>query len=520
MPPLRLPIGIQSFSELRNGGYAYVDKTRFIVRLVESGKYYSLSRPRRFGKSLFLDTLDCAFSGRSELFTGLYIKTSAAGWDFTCTYPVIRISLGQRINRSLSDLYDHLTRIISHEAERFAIPVSDATAPGFQLEDLIKGLNKKYNKQVVLLIDEYDKPILDNLSTPSLAGELRDELKSFYSIIKDLDPYLKFVLLTGVSRFSKTGIFSGLNNLNDITLDAEYSSICGYTGSDLEEVFTDHLSGFDRDTVQDWYNGYSWTGESVYNPFDILLLFSKGTYRSYWFETGTPTFLISLWQKNPRLPAEYEGLVVGDELLGSFEPERIRTESLLFQAGYLTVKSWSSDPVRGFRCVLGYPNTEVRTSLNFLFSELLCGYDTNPIRDLLYEAFEKEDPEEIRRVMHSFFASIPHDWYRKNPIAEYEGYYASVVYTYLASLGYEVIPEDTSNKGQINLTVKTKTAIWIFEFKVLGADTRGDKSPLKQIQTRGYLEKYAVDPRKKFGIGIVFNPKLRNIEQFDVETML
>mgnify|MGYP000861198471 CR=1 FL=1 len=347
---------------------------------------------------------------------------------------------------------------------------------------------------------------------------MRDILKDFYSSIKPLDEYLHFVFFTGVSRFSKTGIFSGLNNLNDITLDEKYSSVCGYTHADLITVFPDYLSQFDPDTVKMWYNGYSWTGESVYNPFDILLLFSKGIYRSYWFETGTPTFLISSWQKTPRLPAEYDGLVAGDVLLRSFEPDRIRTESLLFQTGYLTIKSWSSDPIRGFVCTLGYPNTEVRISLSFLILEFLCGYDPSSLRDALYDAFESGDPSRLQPVFYSLFASIPHDWYRNNPVSQYEGYYASIVYTLLASLGYEVIPEDTSNKGRMDLTVKTKTTIWVFEFKVQGIDTSDDLPPLGQIKSRGYLEKFETDTRTRIGVGIIFDPKERNIKDFEYET--
>jgi len=318
MVPLKLPIGIQSFSEIRTGGYAYVDKTPYVASLVQEGKYYFLSRPRRFGKSLFLDTLDCALSGKKDLFKGLFLDSPESSWDFSVTWPVIRISLGQRINTTSDELHEYLTRIISREAERFGCAINPHVSPGFQLEDLIRDVNKKTGLQVVLLVDEYDKPILDNISTPSQSAVMRDELKSFYGMIKDIDHLLKFVFLTGVSKFAKTGIFSGLNNLNDITLDSRYSAICGYTHEDLMEVFSDYSKNFLESEIREWYNGYSWTGQPVYNPFDILLLFSKGMYRPYWFETGTPTFLLKLWQEKPRFPAEYDGLVAGEELLGSF----------------------------------------------------------------------------------------------------------------------------------------------------------------------------------------------------------
>ncbi|MCA1916262.1 ATP-binding protein [Methanospirillum hungatei] len=517
MPSLLLPIGIQSFEKIRSEGYYYVDKTPYIAELAQKGSYYFLSRPRRFGKSLFIDTLSCAFKGKKDLFSGLYLDRPESGWDFEKKYPVIKISFAQRVNRSSAELSEYLTRIISQEAAQYGLSIDHSISSGFQLEDLIRELFKKTGKKVVLLVDEYDKPILDNLHDQKVALELREDLKSFYSIIKDLDPFLTFVMLTGVSKFGKTGIFSGLNNLKDITLDSRYSAICGYTQTDLEQVFTEHLSGFDNDEVKRWYNGYSWTGESVYNPFDILLLFDEGTFKPYWFETGTPTFLIKLWESNPRLPAEYEDFIAGTDLLGSFDPEHIRIETLLFQAGYLTIKKWSADPIRGFTCWLGYPNVEVRTSLNTLFAEVLSKQEISKNREMLYDILEREDPSQIHTIFSSLFASIPYDWYRKNQLSQFEWYYASIVYTYFASLGYEVIPEDTTNKGRIDLTVKTKTGIWIFEFKVSDSPSHEPGSPLNQIREKKYREKYESDGRKIFEIGIIFNPMTRNIDHWEVQ---
>jgi hypothetical protein len=515
MPHVKLPIGVQSFEKIITEGYAYVDKTSFIADIVAKGKYYFLSRPNQFGKSLFIDTLDCALSGRKELFSGLYLDSPEAGWDFDKTYPVLRIDFAGGALKEISDLTNRLSRTLNEWEEFYDIQKSEGD-PGDRLLSLIPHIAKKTGKQIVILIDEYDRPILDNIENISLMQEMRDCLKNFYGSIKPLDPHLKLVLLTGVSKFAKTGIFSGLNNLQDITLNSRYSAICGYTHEDLKTVFSDYLYNLDLDEVKTWYNGYSWTGEAVYNPFDILLLLAERKFRPYWFETGTPSFFIALWKKKPRLPAEYDGLIAGDELLGSFDPEHIKAETLLFQAGYLTIKSWSADPIRGFRCVLGYPNIEVRTSLNFLFSEVLSGHPITGVRDQLYDTLEQGDADQLHICFQSFFASIPHDWYRNNPIARYEGYYASVVYTYFASLGYEVIPEDTTNKGRVDLTVKTRTAIWIFEFKVLSIDTSGDESPLDQIRKRGYAEKYRSDQRQIYEIGIVFNPETRNIEQWEI----
>ncbi|PWR69493.1 ATP-binding protein [Methanospirillum stamsii] len=515
MSPPKLPIGVQSFEKMRTEGYAYVDKTWFISDLTRKGSYYFLSRPRRFGKSLFIDTLDCAFSGRKELFSGLYLDSPEAEWDFTITYPVLRVDFAGGALSQISDLINRLTSTLDGWEEFYEIEKSSGD-PGDRLLSLIPKIAKKTGKQVVILIDEYDRPILDNIGDTPLMQQMRDCLKNFYGAIKPLDLHLKFVLLTGVSKFAKTGIFSGLNNLNDITLDKRYSTICGYTQQNLETIFSEYLQRFDINEVREWYNGYSWTGDSVYNPFDILLLFSKGVFRPFWFETGTPSFLITLWQKKPRLPAEFDGLIAGDELLGSFDPENIRTETLLFQAGYLTIRSFVSNPYEGTWYTLGFPNREVREAFNRQILHLLQGDSDTVSLPLIREAIESADYGLLRTVFHSFFASIPHDWYRNNPIARYEGYYASVVYTYFASLGYEVIPEDTSNKGRVDLTVKTRTGIWIFEFKVLGIDKSGDESPLDQIKRRGYAEKYRSNSRQIYEIGIVFNPETRNIERWEI----
>ncbi|HWQ66750.1 MAG TPA: ATP-binding protein [Methanospirillum sp.] len=515
MSPVRLPVGIQSFAEVITGGYAYVDKTPFLATLNDAGKFYFLSRPRRFGKSLLIDTLDCAFSGRRDLFSGLFLDTPESGWDWNSEYPVLRIDWSVSPVRTIEELKNRIHEILNSWAQTWGC-LPPQTSIGGKFDYIVRTIQARTGKQVVVLIDEYDKPILDTLEDPIVAAGMRDLLRDFYSALKSLDPYLKFVMLTGVSKFVKTGIFSGLNNLDDITLDTRYSAICGYTQTDLETVFADRLAGFDSDQVRAWYNGYSWTGETVYNPFDILLLFSKGVFRPYWFESGTPTFLLKLWQNSPRLPAEYDGLIGGDDLLGSFDPECIRTETLLFQAGYLTIKTWSSDPVRGFRCVLGYPNIEVRTSLNILFSESLRGPGSTDTRDQLYDILEAGDTSRLRELIHSHFASIPYEWYRRNQISEFEGFYASIIYTWFASLGYEIIPEDMTNKGRIDLTVRTGTATWIFEFKVLGLDRSGDTSPLDQIRRRGYAEKYKADTRTIYEIGIVFDPESRNVERWEV----
>lgn len=515
MTARKLPIGIQSFSEMRNGGYLYVDKTEYISKLVTTGKYYFLSRPRRFGKSLFVDTLDCAFSGKTELFKGLFLVKPESGWDFQESWPVLRVDFAGGTIRSIRDLILRLDRLITSWEELYQTKKTEGS-PGERLLYLIPQIAAFTGKQVVLLIDEYDKPILDNLEHPGLAGELRDHLKDFYGAIKPLDVHIKFVFLTGVSKFSKTGIFSGLNNLKDITLDHRYSSICGYTQNDLESAFKDLMSNHPLDMVAAWYNGYSWTGTPVYNPFDILLFLDEGVFRPFWFETGTPTFLVKLLLNKPRSLPDLDTLITGEELLSSFQVEDIVPETLLFQAGYLTIKGESRIGEKIFYSI-GFPNLEVKSAFSSL---MLCSYTSTPeipanqIR--LDAVLNAGDSKSLREVFQSFFASIPHDWYRKNQLSGFEGYYASIVYAYFASLGYQVIPEDTTNKGQIDLTVITKTGVWIFEFKVLTSNTKKDKSPLVQIQERGYAEKYRGCGKQVYEVGIIFDPEERNIVKWEV----
>ncbi|MFA7607115.1 MAG: AAA family ATPase, partial [Rhodocyclaceae bacterium] len=269
-----LPIGIQNLKEIRTGGFYYVDKTRFACRLVSEGKYFFLSRPRRFGKSLFLDTLKELFECHRTLFAGLYADTH---WDWSTPGPVIRISFGSGVVRGREELDRRIRQQLIDIRRELSLPEPEAAAEDIvgTFTHLIRDAATQYGQRAVVLIDEYDKPILDNLSAPEAAIEAREGLKNLYSVLKDADPWLRFVFLTGVSKFSKVSLFSGLNNLNDITLDAEYSAICGYTDSDVDTVFAPELPELDRDEVRRWYNGYNWGGEPVYNPFDLLLLFQK-----------------------------------------------------------------------------------------------------------------------------------------------------------------------------------------------------------------------------------------------------
>ncbi|MFH1097397.1 MAG: AAA family ATPase, partial [Candidatus Desantisbacteria bacterium] len=264
----KLPIGIQTFSEIILENYCYADKTKLIYELVNQGKYFFLSRPRRFGKSLLIDTIKELFEGREELFKGLWIEDK---WDFSKKYPVIKIDFGAGVFKKREELRERIFFVLKENQKRLTVDCINQTLTSNYFEELITKAKERYGERVVVLIDEYDKPILDNIETPEIAQEMREELKNLYSVLKSTDACIKFVMLTGVSKFSKVSLFSGLNNLWDITLESNFSTICGYTQNDLETVFVEHFADVDLEKVKLWYNGYSWLGESVYNPFDVLL---------------------------------------------------------------------------------------------------------------------------------------------------------------------------------------------------------------------------------------------------------
>jgi len=501
-----LPIGIQTFKDIIEGGFYYVDKTHFIPKL--TSKYYFLSRPRRFGKSLFLDTLKEAFSGNKELFKGLYLYDN---WNWEKRYPIIKISFASGNIRTSDILLDLMTSQVNRISEKEQINLKEKR-PSQMFLELIQKLYEKYNQQVVVLIDEYDKPILDAIENIEVARENREILKDFYSVLKDADPYLKLVFFTGVSRFSKVSIFSGLNQLNDITIDPSFATVCGYTQSELESVFEDRLKDFDKEKIKQWYNGYNWLGESVYNPFDILLLFDKKMFKPYWFETGTPTFLIKMFMKNRYYIPELENLEVVNEILSNLDVDNIFPENLLFQAGYLTIKEFMEEYGT---YILSYPNLEVRKSFNssfliYVFKEpvSVSKTETNIKRAIL-----TKDIDKLKDAIYTFFASIPHDWYRKNDTASYEGFYASIVYALFNGAGLNVIAEDNTNKGQIDLSVFNQDSVYIIEFKVV--EDKEEGKALEQIKDKRYYEKYK--DKEVYLIGIEFSKEKKNIVSFEWE---
>ncbi|HMV76325.1 MAG TPA: AAA family ATPase [Leptospiraceae bacterium] len=519
----KLPLGIQTFSKLAEGSHYYVDKTEYIRKLADIGTYFFLSRPRRFGKSSFLDTLKEAYEGNENLFKGLYLEKN---WDWSKKYTVIKISFGGGQTKNLDEFKIHLQDIFLAFETQFKITLRSQSLQG-KFKELIVSLFEKTNQKAVILVDEYDKPILDVIENEETAASIRDELKNLYSVIKDSDAYIKFVFITGVSKFSRVSLFSGLNNLSDITLDSRFSAVCGYTQSELQNTFQDRLQGVPLNELKEWYNGYNFCGEKVYNPYDILHYLDKKDFQNYWFATGTPSFLIRLIERFRYPIPNLENIRLSAEQLESFDVRSIELETILFQTGYLTVKNIEK---KGINTVyhLEYPNIEVKHSLNdvilkFLL-KLMTEKETNKVK--LYELLFSGNIAELRDLFHAFFASIPYQWYTNNTISSYEGYYASVFYSYFAAAGIEVRVEDSTNLGRMDMTAVLNGRCFIMEFKVNEMTSSGNA--LAQLRKKKYHEKYvgysgaqisSGTVNEIYLIGIEFSKMDRNITSFDWETV-
>ena len=514
-PRRKLPTGIQTFREIREDDCYYVDKTAFIRRLVDEGKHYFLSRPRRFGKSLFLDTLKELFEGSEALFVGLDVHD---GWDWSVRHPVLRLDFSSGQFTEPGYLHTNVMTQLGAIEQRTGVGSDHATAPE-RFGHLITALREHAGQRVVVLVDEYDKPILDALEQPDVARANRDYLRGLYSTIKFADAHVKFTLLTGVSKFSKVSLFSGLNNLVDITLEPEYSTICGYTDADLDAVFAPELPGLDRDRIREWYNGYAWLGEEkVYNPFDVLLLFRRRRFGAWWFETGTPTFLVDTLLARGVGSTELDGMRAGDELLSAFDVDDIAPEALLFQTGYLTILD-AEDVDGELLYRLGYPNREVRQSLNrSLLSALVPAASRRLAQgDRLRRLLQADDFAGVEELLRAFFASIPYEWHTNNDIARYEGYYASVFYSHFAALGLDVTVEDSDSRGRVDMTVRLDGGVYLFEFKVVEQAARG--AAMAQLKRKGYADKHRGRGRPIHLVAVEFSRETRNLASFEVERL-
>ena len=512
----KLPIGIQTFREIREDDYYYVDKTALAHQLIEGGKYYFLSRPRRFGKSLFLDTLGELFTGSEPLFRGLHIHDR---WDWSTAYPVIRIGFAEGVLHDRKSLDRRIRAILLENSENLGVRCRDSEDIPTCFGELIRGAHAITGQRVVVLVDEYDKPILDNITQPDIARDMRDGLRNLYSVIKGQDAHIRFAMLTGVSKFSKVSLFSGLNNLRDITVSPAYSALCGYTEADVDTVFTPELAGLDRQQIRDWYNGYNWTGEAVYNPFDLLLLFEERQFRPYWFETGTPTFLVDLLTRRGFDSPRLDRVIADESLLSTFDVDHLAPEALLWQTGYLTFHGRRQTAAR-IEYTLGYPNLEVESALN---DALIKAYLGDPgaasrVNSSLFDRLEANDLAGLEAHFRALFATIPHDWHRNNPIAQYEGYYASVFYSHFAALGLDITLEDASSHGRLDMAVRFNGQIYLFEFKVVELTPEG--RALQQIKDRGYADKYRAEGLRIHLIGVEFSREQRSVVGFEVESVV
>ena len=513
---VRLPLGVQSFSEIRKENLYYVDKTHFACQLLMRGKHYFLSRPRRFGKSLFVSTLKELFEGHRELFHGLAAHDR---WDWSVRRPVLVLDFGNVDATLPGDLQDDVSEQLDRMERGHGVKRLYSTARG-RLRHLIRSLHECSGRRVVLLVDEYDKPIVDALRQPDLATENRNFLRSLYSVIKSCDEHIRFSFLTGVSKFSKVSLFSSLNNLNDLTLDARYSSLCGYTDHDIDTVFAPELEGLDREEIREWYNGYSWGGEEkVYNPFDILLLFDKRKFRAWWFETGTPDYLLQELARRGVTIGALEGVEASESELGKFDIERTSDKALLFQSGYLTLAGSSERRGKTFHR-LEHPNREVRQCFYEALADELVGSESRREADSdeLDRCLREVDFEGLRKRIRSVLASIPHQWYDASRLADYEAHYAAALLVFFKGLPeVRVTTEDSSSMGRLDMALEAYGQVYLLEFKMQGRSQPG--AAIEQMKRRRYMDKYRGLGQPVHMVGLYFSPRTRNMEHFEVETV-
>jgi hypothetical protein len=508
---MKLPIGIQDFPSLRQGGYVYIDKTQIIHRLIQGGKYQFLSRPRRFGKSLLISTLEAIFEGEKALFEGLWLEEH---YDFT-PHPVIRIDFSQ-LDFGEKTLSESLLRHLGQIAQRQGLSL-EANSVKSAFEELILALSERGS--VVVLIDEYDKPITDQLFAPQKRLEHQEILRGLYGLLKPMDPYLHFVLLAGVSKIGKLSLFSDLNNLADISLDPEFASLCGYSREEIEHAFPDWLErawtrlGLSKtqfwDILKFWYNGYSWDGISkLYCPFSFLLFLKNPQFKGYWYDTGTPNFLIEMIKNQQLNPLMFEHLSTVDRTLSTFNVDRLDPISIMFQTGYLTIQD-VEPRLSGVRYTLSYPNEEVRQAFS---SGLLENYARQPgsfMDSLAYrlgESLIRLEWEEFFLALKAAYASIPN-----LIVPDHEKHFHALFHMLMCATGLPVQSELLTNKGRIDTVVDTREHWVIFEFKLGGTP----RDALEQIRVKDYAQSFT---RPVYKVGVVFDLEGRNVGSWEVDS--
>ena len=509
-----LPIGMQSFEAVRKADYLYVDKTKHLERLVTTNKYYFLSRPRRFGKSLFLSTLEAYFLGQKELFRDLYIESVEKDW---VQYPVLYLDLNSGMYDTEANLYSVINNhLIRWEKEYDITPVDRELNTRFT--NVVIAAFEKTGKQVVILVDEYDKPLLQTIDNEELHDKFKGILKGVYSVLKGCDKYIRFGMLTGVTKFSKISLFSDLNNLMDISLDENYTDICGITEEEIKTNFKEHLQAFaekESTTKEDilsqlkaMYDGYHFSENisiDIYNPFSLLNSLTERKFRNYWFQTGTPTFLIKLLKENDYDLKDFsEGNITARDLT-SKESMLSAPVALFYQSGYITIKDYDKELQE---YTLGYPNKEVEQSfLEFLLPRYVhtiddksASYLSKFIKDL--RAGRVEDFLEKMKV---FFAGIPYDI-----IKDTENYYQTILFLICRLVGFYSQAEYRTSRGRMDMVIKTKDYIYVFEFKF----DKSAKEALEQIDSKDYPLAFQQDERKLYKVGVNFSSQTKNIDEY------
>ena len=512
----KFPIGIQSFEEIRANDFFYIDKTDLVYQLATRGKYYFLGRPRRFGKSLLVSTLEAYFQGKKELFKGLAMEQLEQDWK---EYPVLHLDLNTRKYKNT----DSLPNILNQHLEKWEALYGDEKknrAPEERFTYLIQQAATTTGRQVVILIDEYDKPLLQAIGNEALAAEYRSTLKAFYGVVKSCDPYIRFALLTGVSKFSKVSVFSDLNNLLDISMDRRYATLCGITEEEIHRTLEPELHQLADATgltyeetcqkLRERYDGYHFCRVSpgIYNPFSLLCTFDKMEFGSYWFETGTPTFLVELLKRDRYNLYQMAHEQTTADVLNSVVPEALSSIPVLYQAGYLTLKGYDS---RFELYQLGFPNKEVEEGfINFLlpsYARINPAEGRFQISRFVQEV-EAGDIDAFFRRLQSFFADTPYELAR-----DLELHYQNILYIVFKLIGFYVQAEYHTSEGRIDLVLQTDRYVYVMEFKLDGTA----EEALQQIEDKRYALPFATDKRQVFRVGVNFSNRMRNIERWLVK---
>ena len=512
---MKYPIGIQDFVKLRQGGFAYVDKTKFVYKLADEGSYYFLSRPRRFGKSLFLSTLEAYFLGRKELFEGLAIYDMEKEWK---SHPIFYIDLNTANFRDENSLYEVLNSHVSVWEEKYGAREYETTL-ALRFKGVIARAAEKEGRGVVILIDEYDKPILQTLRNEELQEKHRSLLKSFYSVLKTQDRYIRFAFITGVTKFGKVSVFSDLNNLMDISMDQRYISICGMTQNELLYNFREGIEQLGEaygDTEEETlnklkirYDGYHFEEDTVgiYNPFSVLNTLAKLRYKDYWFETGTPTFLVDLLKMHNYRLLDITREKVSGDVINSIDSMSTNPIPVIYQSGYLTIKGYD-ERFKKYR--LGFPNKEVEEGfLNFLLPLYTSAGNNSPFMvDEFVQDVESGNPERFMQRMKAFFADTSYQ-----VVGNAELYFQNAMYLVFKIMGFYTQVERPTSDGRIDAIIQTPDYIYIIECKL---DRTADEA-LCQINDSNYAAPFAMDKRRIYKIGVNFSSQTRGVEQWVIE---